>query len=147
VSHAGVEMISAFLAESGMTTGTVAERRAALEQMAAGSPPPEGVTVENRRTRWPSGRADHPRWCGVQLGRALPAWGWLLQRIARQPPTAASRIALASRCPVALLDYRLAPEDPFPAAVTDATSAYRDLISSGITPDRVAIAGDSAGAD
>lgn len=43
------------------------------------------------------------------------------------------------------VDYRLAPEHPFPAAVEDATAAYRWIISSGIDPTRVVIAGDSAG--
>src|SRR6516225_6746493 len=43
------------------------------------------------------------------------------------------------------LDYRLAPEHPFPAAVEDAVSGYRYLLSRGIRPGRVAIAGDSAG--
>jgi monoterpene epsilon-lactone hydrolase len=43
------------------------------------------------------------------------------------------------------LDYRLAPEHPFPAAVEDAVSGYRYLLSRGIRPGRIAIAGDSAG--
>jgi epsilon-lactone hydrolase len=43
------------------------------------------------------------------------------------------------------LDYRLAPEYPFPAAVEDAVSGYRYLLSRGIRPGRIAIAGDSAG--
>jgi monoterpene epsilon-lactone hydrolase len=43
------------------------------------------------------------------------------------------------------LDYRLAPEHPFPAAVEDAVSGYRYLLSRGIRPRRIAIAGDSAG--
>jgi epsilon-lactone hydrolase len=43
------------------------------------------------------------------------------------------------------LDYRLAPEHLFPAAVEDAVSGYRYLVSRGIRPERIAIAGDSAG--
>jgi acetyl esterase/lipase len=43
------------------------------------------------------------------------------------------------------LAYRLAPEHPFPAAVEDAVSGYRYLLSRGIRPGRIAIAGDSAG--
>jgi len=43
------------------------------------------------------------------------------------------------------LDYRLAPEHPFPAAVEDCVSAYRFLLSRGYKPGRIAFAGDSAG--
>jgi epsilon-lactone hydrolase len=43
------------------------------------------------------------------------------------------------------LDYRLAPEHPFPAAVDDCVSGYRFLLSRGYKPGRIAIVGDSAG--
>jgi monoterpene epsilon-lactone hydrolase len=43
------------------------------------------------------------------------------------------------------LDYRLAPEHPFPAAIEDTVSAYRALLESGLDPSGVAFAGDSAG--
>ena len=43
------------------------------------------------------------------------------------------------------IDYRLAPEHPFPAPVEDTVAAYRYLLDSGIKPNRIALAGDSAG--
>ena len=43
------------------------------------------------------------------------------------------------------VDYRLAPEDPFPAAIDDTLSAYRALLDSGQDPSSIAFAGDSAG--
>ncbi|HEY0184962.1 MAG TPA: alpha/beta hydrolase [Rhodopila sp.] len=43
------------------------------------------------------------------------------------------------------IDYRLAPENPFPAPVEDTVAAYRYLLDAGIRPDRIALAGDSAG--
>jgi monoterpene epsilon-lactone hydrolase len=43
------------------------------------------------------------------------------------------------------LDYRLAPEFPFPAALDDAVAAYRRLLHDGIAPENLIVAGDSAG--
>ena len=43
------------------------------------------------------------------------------------------------------LHYRLAPENPFPAAVDDAVAAYRWLLDQGIRPGDIVVAGDSAG--
>lgn len=43
------------------------------------------------------------------------------------------------------LDYRLAPENPFPAQLEDAIASYRWLLSQGFQPENIAIAGDSAG--
>jgi len=57
----------------------------------------------------------------------------------------AGRIAKAADARVLLIDYRLGPEDPFPAAVDDATAAYGWLLDQGIAPGSLSIGGDSAG--
>ncbi|HKY91191.1 MAG TPA: alpha/beta hydrolase [Nevskiaceae bacterium] len=54
-------------------------------------------------------------------------------------------LAREAAAQVFMLDYRLAPEHPHPAAVDDAVAAYRWLLASGFAPSRIAIAGDSAG--
>jgi acetyl esterase/lipase len=56
-----------------------------------------------------------------------------------------ARIARASQARALALDYRLAPEHPFPAAVEDATAAYRWLLAQGYKPGKIVISGDSAG--
>ncbi len=55
------------------------------------------------------------------------------------------RIARATEARVLGVDYRLAPEDPFPAAVEDSVTAWKWLLEQGVEASRCAIAGDSAG--
>ncbi|MBQ75302.1 MAG: alpha/beta hydrolase [Gammaproteobacteria bacterium] len=55
------------------------------------------------------------------------------------------RLAKASGLKVLLVDYRLAPESPFPAAVEDATACYRWLLGEGYLPENMIVGGDSAG--
>jgi len=55
------------------------------------------------------------------------------------------RIANATCSRVLCIDYRLAPEHPFPAAVDDAVAAYRWLLAQGADPHRISFMGDSAG--
>lgn len=58
----------------------------------------------------------------------------------------AARLSAAASAKLLLLDYRLAPEYPFPAAMLDALSAYRWLQDQGYTQQQLVIGGDSAGA-
>lgn len=57
----------------------------------------------------------------------------------------ASRLSMATRLPVLVVDYRLAPEYPSPAAQMDVVAAYRWLLNREYDPNRVIISGDSAG--
>jgi monoterpene epsilon-lactone hydrolase len=54
-------------------------------------------------------------------------------------------LARRTNAKVISVDYRLAPENPYPAAVEDATAAYDGLLSLGMDPSNIAIAGESAG--
>jgi acetyl esterase/lipase len=56
-----------------------------------------------------------------------------------------ARLSRAARCRVLGVDYRLAPEHPFPAPVTDALAAYSWVLTQGVPAARIAFGGDSAG--
>jgi acetyl esterase/lipase len=122
---------------------TIAERRAATESVAG--PPPPGTAVE------PADAGGVPaEWviaAGVAAGRVLLYLHGGAYQIG-SPATLRPMIALlsgAAQARVLSIDYRLAPEHPFPAAVDDAVAAYRSLVRGGTDPASIAIAGDSAG--
>jgi monoterpene epsilon-lactone hydrolase len=64
---------------------------------------------------------------------------------ARASAGLASLLARQARAKVLSVDYRLAPEHPYPAAPDDALASYRGLLNAGIRPERIAFFGESAG--
>jgi acetyl esterase/lipase len=145
MGHPGVETIAEFLAGSGLTTGTIDEQRGAMAATASAAPPPDGVNVRPGRlggcpAEWLTPEGAVPGAVVLYLHGGGYCTGSLDSHRGL-----AGRIALASGCAVATLEYRLAPEHRFPAAVDDATAAYGELLASGIRPERIAVAGDSAG--
>jgi monoterpene epsilon-lactone hydrolase len=56
-----------------------------------------------------------------------------------------ARLARSTEARVLAIEYRLAPEHPFPAAIEDSVEAYRWLLDSGVEPKRIVVAGSSAG--
>jgi acetyl esterase/lipase len=56
-----------------------------------------------------------------------------------------SQVGRRTRAKVISVDYRLAPEHPYPAAVDDALAAYEALLRNGTAPSDIALAGESAG--
>lgn len=138
-------MIAGFIAESGVMQGSVVERRAAMQESASGAGAPDGVETEStvlggRPAEWlvPSGIARD------RVVLYLHGGGYCLGSLDTHRDLA-GRIALAANAAVVSLDYRLAPEDPFPAALDDALAAYVELLGAGLSPEHLAIAGDSAG--
>ncbi|MEU6579471.1 alpha/beta hydrolase fold domain-containing protein [Nocardia sp. NPDC046763] len=63
----------------------------------------------------------------------------------RMVRTLTGALAAAMGTTVHALDYRLAPEHPYPAAIDDTLAAYRALLAAGIPAERIAVVGDSAG--
>jgi len=124
---------------------TVAEARALVEQFYAQFPVPADVRVENVFIGKASG--DWLATPGASADRAilyLHGGAYVLcSAFAYREMT--SRIARAAAARTLVLDYRLAPEHPFPAAIEDAVAAYKHILDRGFKPSNIAIVGDSAG--
>jgi acetyl esterase len=128
---------------------TLAERIAALP------PPPELARVEDRAIPdGPGGPIPIRVYSPVSEPAGLPVvvfyhgGGWVLGNLDSHDHVARA-VAAGVGAVVVAVDYRLAPEHPFPAAVDDAWAALRwvgeHAAELGGDPDRLAVAGDSAG--
>lgn len=71
--------------------------------------------------------------------------GWYVMGSPRASAGLASEVARRTGARVVSIDYRLAPEHPYPAALEDARTGYRALLDSGVDPRSVAFVGESAG--
>jgi acetyl esterase/lipase len=139
------ETVVQMMAQNDALTLSIPERRAAFEEGAKLIPPPEDVSFEDVDASGVPGE-----WVtapGASSDRTLlylhgGAYTICSPRTHRRLTAALSRETGAR---VLALDYRLAPEHPFPAAIEDAVTAHRWLVDGGTPPERLAIAGDSAG--
>jgi monoterpene epsilon-lactone hydrolase len=124
---------------------SVEQQRAGFEQMAAMLPVDadvkcEPVTANGVKSEWVSAP-------GADAGRAilyLHGGGYVIGSI-NTHRSLAGRLSRAAKARILVIDYRLAPEHPFPAAVDDSVAAYRWMLAQGLKPSRIAVAGDSAG--
>lgn len=128
------------------------------------APAPDWIRVRRRLeavTAWPGAprtvRVENTTLGGVHAERLTPAetdrdvtllylhGGGYTVGSARTHRAIAARLASAMRATAYVLDYRLAPEHPCPAAAEDSVAAYRELLDRDIPAQRIAVAGDSAG--
>jgi acetyl esterase len=133
---------------------SVAEARQTMEVFAAFGGAPEPVHQVKDRT-FPGPAGDIPVRIYTPGGRRpfpllvyFHGGGWVLGDIPTYDPLCRA-LANAAGCVVVSVDYRLAPEHPFPAAVEDCHAAVRWAVATAGTlqadPARVAVGGDSAG--
>jgi acetyl esterase/lipase len=142
---------------SDITVDVPTHRQELLEMMAAFSPPPlKNVTMEDRHIPGPAGapevfvRVYSPE----KRTESLPGVMWIhggafLFGHPSADDGICQRFVDQVECVVVSVDWRLAPENPFPAGVEDCYAALQWIVASaaelGIDPDRVAVAGGSAG--
>jgi acetyl esterase/lipase len=146
VAHPELQKVIEMLrAGAGAGSATIAEMRAGLEALTGALPPPRDITLQpvdagGVAAEWVSAKEARPD-CTVLY---LHGGGYALGSV-RTHRMLVSGISRAARARVLSVNYRLAPEHPFPAAVEDGVAAYRFLLQAGTPPERVALAGDSAG--
>jgi acetyl esterase len=128
----------------------VADARQAYEGLSAlaGEPEPVARTEDTTaggvpvRLYWPDGDGPHPVLIWIHGG------GWVVGSAAGADVTA-RYLCRHANCLVVNVDYRLAPEHPFPAALDDVTAVAKwvsaEIGSLGGDPTRIAVGGDSAG--
>ncbi len=129
-----------------------ARTRRSLRLLAGPRPP--GVTVTELSLAGPAGPLPLRMYRPAGIAEPAPALlylhggGWVIGDLDTHDAVCA-RLAVAGRCVVFSLAYRLAPEHKFPAAVEDALAGFLGLVATAqtlaIDPRRIAVGGDSAG--
>jgi acetyl esterase len=139
-------------------TQSVAEARdvSAKSRPIMQPPPPEVALVENLTCPGPVGeiRLRHYRGLGTAAEATLPGvvffhgGGWVIGDLESHDQICRT-LANAAQCAVIAVDYRMAPEYVFPAAVNDSAAAYAWVVQNAaklrIDAKRIAVGGDSAG--
>lgn len=124
---------------------SVAERRAGMEEMSGFFPLAEDIILEplnigSMAVEWVSAPDVSPE----RIILYLHGGGYVLGSINTHREMV-SHISRACEARVLMIDYRLAPEYPYPACIEDAKQAYDWLLDMGASSKDIVIAGDSAG--
>jgi monoterpene epsilon-lactone hydrolase len=140
------ENLDAILRQSAFPADSdISEQRRLLRELTSAQPLPADVTVT------PSALGAIPTAeitvDGIEPRRVVLYFhgGVYVLGDAFQAVGLASQIGRRTRATVISVDYRLAPEHPYPAAVDDALAAYQALLRTGTAPSDIAFAGESAG--
>jgi monoterpene epsilon-lactone hydrolase len=139
------EAIDRFYRQSEMPGSTPAELRVSFTRNMAHFAAPDGITTDDGTLAGRRALRITPT-AGHKPGTILYFHGgaYMLGSPETALPATAG-LVLRTGFTAVSVDYRLAPEHPYPAASEDALAAYRELLDSGVDPKTVALAGDSAG--
>ena len=118
--------------------------RAALDEMMGKAPIAAGATIEPVTVAARAAEWFRPPTTGERVVLYLHGGGFRMGSLTAYRPFA-SQLALVFELPLLVVDYRLAPEHPFPAAVEDCVAGYAWLLATGRRAEDIAIMGDSAG--
>ncbi|MET7451616.1 alpha/beta hydrolase [Streptomyces sp. NPDC005574] len=125
--------------------GDVAEARAVFHQMMTSVPlPPDVTTVPGLLGGVPVLTVDTPGSDPAGVLLYFHGGAYAIGSAADAAGLAAD-VSRRAGARAVCVEYRLAPENPFPAAVDDAVAACRGLLDQGIPSDRIAFVGESAG--
>jgi acetyl esterase/lipase len=128
-----------------MKDKSIQEVRAQMETWVGSFPLPEGVSLEAVDANGVAGEWVRAPGAGDDaVFLYLHGGGYVLGSPATGRHLAAA-FSEATGASILSLDYRLAPENPFPAAVEDGAAGYRWLVNQGFPPARIVVGGDSAG--
>ena len=138
------------LRASGAVTGTdLLQRRAGFDKLMASAPGPTRVQIRHVSANGVDGDLIWPARLHHSIGRRAILYlhgGGFYSGSLRTHSNIAGALAKATSTDVLLIDYRLAPENRFPAQRDDAIAAYRWLLTSGYKAGNVVIVGESVGA-
>lgn len=145
MASAELETVIDMLRANPMMEGEVLDMRAGMNAATAAVPPPEGATI--RKVDAMGVAAEWTDADGVRDDAAivyLHGGGYTMGNLDSHRNLVAN-LSRAAGIRALSVDYGLAPENPFPGAVEDAVHAVQYVYAEGIAPDRVVVAGDSAG--
>ncbi len=124
---------------------SVEERRASFELLATVFPIADDVKREEAGPEGVPGEWITPPGVSGDITAYWLHGGGYFQGSVSTHASMVSLIAQAAGARAFAIDYRLAPENPFPAGLDDAVAGYRWLLEQGVDPARLVIGGDSAG--